>query len=173
MQVNLPLAGNISELPEGCQWLDAVQKAKEFERSYPNWFDSRFGTPTDIVSPTPLFVTQESGFYSGDGSVRSAGSGRGLYRHLSSVSNTAEMAISGEEDEFADHYDRIRKDDFIEPSNVLSAYTILPRFIAGEMPEEIDDAASTLSEQMRRQNERYEQDRFEEMQSNESKRQHY
>lgn len=150
--MNLPLQGNVEELAGGKEWLSAVQEAKAFERSNPGWFDQKFGKRTEISSK-PGYTTQDSGY--GEGHSRLSGFSE---RRLSSIS-TYEVA-----DQFVREgivNEGFTKHDFTAPSEVLSAYTVpYPDFgyMGADRPLEIDQGSS-ISDQLREVNERYELDR--------------
>ena len=158
VQVNLPLSGNIEELTGGKEWLTAVQSCTNYEKQNKGWFDKRFGKPTELfISPLgkPGYAKQVSGDSGYSGERNSCE----LPRRLSSVS--MRPANPGVENE------GFTKDDFTAPSifTVETAYTVpySSYMESQERPVEID-AGSTISEEFRRFNNQYEQDRFEEQQ---------
>ncbi|XP_070186799.1 uncharacterized protein [Littorina saxatilis] len=164
--VNLPLQGNVQELQGGKEWLNAVSEAMAFECEHPAWFEEKFGRLVDTSGKDkPDYDTQVSGVSEESGFFEGRNSGI-LQRRLSSVSTHAHKApCEFVPDGLENPSFVFSKSDFIAPSEfeAQSAYTVpYSAYTERERPPEVDQG-STLSDQFRVMNERYEQDRMQEL----------
>lgn len=142
----------MEELAGGKEWLNAVRAAMDFERLDRRWFEQKFGKPTEIGFK-PDYTKQDSGYDEGHRLSDFS------ERRLSSVSTHAGVGQSARDGIVNEGF---TKHDFTAPSEVLSAYTIpFSTYTAADRPLEID-RGSTISDQLREFNERYEHDRLQE-----------
>ena len=156
----LPLQGNVEELQGGREWLSAVREAQAFEELHPDWFQHKFGQPVDIAVPTsddkPAYSTQFSED-SGYGGVMNSAYSHKHFRRLSSVSTNVWTVNKVDaicvEDLSANDF----RQDFIAPSEALSAVTVpYSAVTCADRPAEVDGGSSFLSEFLEL-NRRYEQ----------------
>ncbi|XP_025103361.1 uncharacterized protein LOC112569687 isoform X1 [Pomacea canaliculata] len=145
---SLPLECSPLDLLEGRLWMEAIEKAKSFEKNHINWFEERFDKPVEI-SKSIQQVEDDSGYNTNSFHTRSV---LRPVHHVSSVS-LSDICVCEMEDNTVQNFS-ITKDDFFEPS-MYSTFTVMPT--SSCLQEEIDDTESFLSKHMHKFNQQYEE----------------
>lgn len=147
-QGSLPLECSPLDLLEGRLWMEAIEKAKSFEKNHINWFEERFDKPVEI-SKSFQQVEDDSGYNTNSFPTRS------VLRPVHQVSSVSlsDICVCEMEDNTVQNFS-ITKDDFFEPS-MYSTFTVMPT--SSCLQEEIDDTESFLSKHMHKFNQQYEE----------------